>query len=135
MKEQKKIPTSKVNRASRFMKTGMKVGGNYLRHYSQKLVNPELNRDDLNQRNAEEIYGTLSELKGSALKVAHWLEDLTRILDNSVGSGAESDGRLRHTHHRSTVDQLASHSGNQHQLRRGFQHHLGTGIKPNGGDP
>ncbi len=28
-------------------------------------------------------------------EVAHWLEDLTRILDNSVGSGAESDGRLR----------------------------------------
>jgi predicted unusual protein kinase regulating ubiquinone biosynthesis (AarF/ABC1/UbiB family) len=73
MKEQESIPTSKVKRASRFVRTGLKVGGNYIRHYSKKIVKPELEPDDLHQRNAQEIYGTLSELKGSALKVAQML--------------------------------------------------------------
>lgn len=73
MKEQSKIPVSKVRRASKFVKTGLKVGGNYLKHYSSKLINKELDDTSLNQRNAEDIYETLSELKGSALKVAQML--------------------------------------------------------------
>ena len=71
--EQAKIPTSKIRRASKFVRTGVKVGGNYLRHYSKKLVDPSLERDALDAQNAEDIYGTLSELKGSALKVAQML--------------------------------------------------------------
>jgi len=73
MKEQKKIPSTKVKRASRFVRTGLKVGGNYIRHYSKKVVNPDLDRSELDERNAEDIYDTLSELKGSALKMAQML--------------------------------------------------------------
>lgn len=70
---QEHIPTSKVQRASRFFKTGAKVGANYVKHYSKKLVNPELSRDELDKKNAEDIFESLTELKGSALKVAQML--------------------------------------------------------------
>ncbi|MBC8033468.1 MAG: AarF/ABC1/UbiB kinase family protein [Chitinophagaceae bacterium] len=73
MKEQTKIPTSKVERASRFVTTGLKVGTNYLKHYTRKLMDPETTRDELHADNAADIYDTLSNLKGSALKVAQML--------------------------------------------------------------
>ncbi|MEO9477858.1 MAG: AarF/ABC1/UbiB kinase family protein [Cyclobacteriaceae bacterium] len=73
MKEQNSIPVGKVSRAARFVKTGAKVGGNYLKHYSKKLVDKNTSRDQLDQDNAEDIYDSLSELKGSALKVAQML--------------------------------------------------------------
>lgn len=73
MKEQDSIPTSKTQRSARFVATGFKVGGNYIKHYSKKLFNPELNKDELNLNNAADIYESLSELKGSALKVAQML--------------------------------------------------------------
>ncbi|HEY9535310.1 MAG TPA: AarF/UbiB family protein [Mucilaginibacter sp.] len=72
-KEQNSIPTSKVERSARFVKTGFKVGGNYIKHYSKKLFNPDLDRTELNEDNAADIYQSLSELKGSALKVAQML--------------------------------------------------------------
>ncbi|MEM9391572.1 MAG: AarF/ABC1/UbiB kinase family protein, partial [Bacteroidota bacterium] len=64
---------SKVQRASKFVKTGAKVGGNYIKHYSKKLFDPSRSRDELDADNAEDIYNSLSELKGSALKVAQML--------------------------------------------------------------
>jgi predicted unusual protein kinase regulating ubiquinone biosynthesis (AarF/ABC1/UbiB family) len=73
MKEQKRIPITKVQRATRFIKTGANIGSNYLKHYSKKLVNPNLSKDDLHNDNATDIYNSLSELKGSALKVAQML--------------------------------------------------------------
>jgi predicted unusual protein kinase regulating ubiquinone biosynthesis (AarF/ABC1/UbiB family) len=73
MKEFEKIPVSKVQRATKFITTGAKIGTNYLKHYGKKLVNPELSRDELHKDNAEDIYNSLSELKGSALKVAQML--------------------------------------------------------------
>jgi predicted unusual protein kinase regulating ubiquinone biosynthesis (AarF/ABC1/UbiB family) len=73
MEEFDKIPTTKVQRASKFLKTGAQIGGNYLKHYSKKLVNPEISRDELHEDNAKDIYNSLSELKGSALKVAQML--------------------------------------------------------------
>lgn len=73
MKEQGKIPTSKVERATKFIKTGAKVGGNYIKHYSKGLLNGGVNQDQLDKDNAEDIYESLSELKGSALKVAQML--------------------------------------------------------------
>lgn len=73
MKQQTSIPTGKIQRAAKFVKTGAKVGGNYLKHYSKKLVDPNHTRDQLDQNNAEDIYQSLSELKGSALKVAQML--------------------------------------------------------------
>src|SRR5690606_7866988 len=73
MKEQSKIPTSKVQRATSFIKTGAKLGGNYIKHYSKKAFNPDLSRDELDNSNASDIYESLSELKGSALKVAQMM--------------------------------------------------------------
>lgn len=73
MKEQDKIPTSKGARTGRFLKTGVQIGGNYLKHYAKKLVNSETDDNDLHEANAEDIYDALSELKGSALKVAQMM--------------------------------------------------------------
>ena len=73
MKEFEKIPVSKVQRASKFIATGAKIGTNYLKHYGKKLVNPDLSKDQLHADNASDIYESLSELKGSALKVAQML--------------------------------------------------------------
>lgn len=73
MKEQTNIPTSKVERAGRFVTTGLKVGTNYIKHYTRKLMDPSTTKEALHQENAEDIYDTLSNLKGSALKVAQML--------------------------------------------------------------
>ena len=67
------IPTSKIQRATKLVQTGAKVGVNYLKYYGEKIVNPELNKDKLNEDNAEDIYDGLKSLKGSALKVAQML--------------------------------------------------------------
>ena len=67
------IPTSKIERATKLVQTGAKVGVNYLKYYGEKMVNSELNRDKLNENNAEDIYDGLKSLKGSALKVAQML--------------------------------------------------------------
>lgn len=73
MKTLDKIPTTKIERASQLVKTGFKIGGNYISYYGEKIVNPSLNRDKLNENNAEDIYDGLKNLKGSALKVAQML--------------------------------------------------------------
>ncbi|MDB5062629.1 MAG: transporter [Mucilaginibacter sp.] len=72
-KEQNSIPTTKVERSAKFVKTGIKIGGNYIKHYSKKLFNPDMDKSELNEDNATDIYKSLSELKGSALKVAQML--------------------------------------------------------------
>ncbi|SDL83918.1 ABC1 family protein [Catalinimonas alkaloidigena] len=72
-KSQNSIPVGKVNRASRFVRTGIQVGGNYVKHYAKRLVDPSTTRDELHNDNAEDIYNSLSELKGSALKVAQMM--------------------------------------------------------------
>ncbi len=73
MKTLDTIPTGKIERASQLFKTGVKVGGNYLSYYSEKIVNPSLTKEKLNENNAEDIYDGLKNLKGSALKVAQML--------------------------------------------------------------
>ncbi|NNC96206.1 MAG: AarF/ABC1/UbiB kinase family protein, partial [Chitinophagales bacterium] len=67
------IPTGKISRATKLVRTGVKVGGNYLKYYGEKLVNPEVTKEKLNESNAEDIYDGLKSLKGSALKVAQML--------------------------------------------------------------
>lgn len=69
MKEQAKIPTGKVQRASRFIRAGAKVGGNVMKHYAKKMFDKELSQDALHASNADDIYKALSQLKGGALKV------------------------------------------------------------------
>jgi predicted unusual protein kinase regulating ubiquinone biosynthesis (AarF/ABC1/UbiB family) len=73
MKTLDKIPTNKIERAGQLVKTGLKVGGNYIAYYGEKVVNPSLTKDKLNENNAEDIYDGLKNLKGSALKVAQML--------------------------------------------------------------
>ncbi|GGC13582.1 ABC1 kinase family protein [Dyadobacter sediminis] len=67
------IPTSKIQRAGKLISTGVKIGGNYLKYYGEKITNPESARDNLNSNNAEDIYDGLKNLKGSALKLAQML--------------------------------------------------------------
>jgi len=83
MKEQNSIPVTKVERSAKFVKTGFQIGGNYIKHYSKKLFNPELDREQLNEDNATDIYKSLSELKGSALKIAQMLSMDKNILPKS----------------------------------------------------
>ncbi len=68
------IPVSKIHRASKLVSTGAKVGVNYLKYYGDKLTKTEPEaRARLNENNAEDIYDSLKQLKGSALKVAQML--------------------------------------------------------------
>lgn len=80
LKEQQSIPTSKVQRAAKFISTGAKVGGNYVKHYAKKVVNPSMTKEELHTNNANDIYNSLSELKGSALKVAQMMSMDKNIL-------------------------------------------------------
>jgi len=86
MKYQDKIATSRLDRTMKFIGTGAKIGGNYLKHYAKKTVNPSLDIEELHRDNAEDIYSTLSSLKGSALKVAQMLS-----MDKAVLPKAYSD--------------------------------------------
>ena len=74
MKSIDKIPTSKIQRASKLVSTGAKVGVNYLKYYGNKLTKGEEKaKQTLDSDNAEDIYNSLKQLKGSALKVAQML--------------------------------------------------------------
>jgi len=74
MKTIDKIPTSKLQRASKLVSTGAKVGVNYLKYYGDKITKTELEaKERLNENNASDIYDGLKQLKGSALKVAQML--------------------------------------------------------------
>ncbi len=73
MKYQEKITTSRTGRTLKFLGTGAKIGGNYIKHYAKKALNPGMDSSELHEANASDIYSSLSELKGSALKVAQML--------------------------------------------------------------
>jgi predicted unusual protein kinase regulating ubiquinone biosynthesis (AarF/ABC1/UbiB family) len=76
-----KIPTSKIQRASKLVSTGAKVGVNYLKYYGDKITKSEIEaKDRLDKNNAEDIYDGLKTLKGSALKVAQMLSMEKSIL-------------------------------------------------------
>ena len=69
-----KIPISKIQRASKLVQTGAKVGVNYIKYYGDKLVtSDQIAKERLNKNNAEDIYDGLKKMKGSALKVAQML--------------------------------------------------------------
>ena len=74
MKTIDSITKSKIERASKLVKTGAKVGVNYLSYFGNKVTKGEEKaREKLNEKNAEDIYESLSNLKGSTLKVAQML--------------------------------------------------------------
>lgn len=81
MKTIDNIPTSKIQRASKLVQTGAKVGVNYLKYYGDKFIKSEIDaKQRLNESNAEDIYDGLKKLKGSALKVAQMLSMEKSIL-------------------------------------------------------
>lgn len=73
MKEKDTIPASKVSRAMRFAKAGVKVGGNYVKHYAKRATGSKLDKDDLHAANASDLYEALGEMKGSVLKLAQMM--------------------------------------------------------------
>lgn len=79
MKEQERIPVGKVRRASKVIGTGAKVGVNYIKHY----ISGGKDKKKLDQANAEDIFNTLSELKGSALKMAQILSMDQHVLPDA----------------------------------------------------
>lgn len=79
MESQNSIPVSKVARATKFFKAGVKMGGNYAAHYTKKAFGGG-DREELDRKNAEEIFNVLSQLKGTALKIAQMLSVDTGIL-------------------------------------------------------
>jgi predicted unusual protein kinase regulating ubiquinone biosynthesis (AarF/ABC1/UbiB family) len=84
MKTVKNIPISKIQRASKLVQTGAKVGVNYLKYYGDKMVNSEEDaKERLNESNATDIYDSLKDLKGSALKLAQMLSMEKNILPQS----------------------------------------------------
>ena len=81
MKKASKIPISKIHRATKLVTTGAKVGVNYLKYYGNKITETEeVAREKLNKDNAEDIYDSLKDLKGSPLKVAQMLSMEKSIL-------------------------------------------------------
>lgn len=81
MKTIDSIPTSKIQRASKLVTTGAKIGVNYLKYYGDKITKTEDEaKAKLNENNAEDIYDGLKQLKGSALKVAQMLSMEKSIL-------------------------------------------------------
>lgn len=81
MKTLDKIPTGKIERTGSLLKAGAKVGVNYLKYYGNKITKDgDEARKILNQDNAADIYDSLKELKGSALKVAQMLSMEKNIL-------------------------------------------------------
>ncbi|MGB0432637.1 MAG: AarF/UbiB family protein, partial [Bacteroidia bacterium] len=86
MKEQERIPISKVRRASKFVGTGAKVGVNIIKN---KIKGGS--KADLDKANAEDIFNTLSELKGSALKMAQIISmDQNMLPDEYVQKFAQA---------------------------------------------
>nr|WP_298794776.1 AarF/UbiB family protein [uncultured Allomuricauda sp.] len=83
MKTLDSIPTGKIERAGKLVKTGVKIGGNYVKYYGKKLVNPDISKEELNQDNADDIYDSLKSLKGSALKVAQMLSMEKNLLPSA----------------------------------------------------
>ena len=68
------IPITKIQRATKIVKTGAKVGVNYIKYYRNRITQEEEEaKKVLNNANADDIYDGLKNLKGSALKVAQML--------------------------------------------------------------
>ena len=73
MKTIDKIPTSKIERTGTLLKTGVKLGGNYIKYYGKKALGTPVDKTALDEANAADIYDGLKDMKGSALKVAQML--------------------------------------------------------------
>ena len=77
------IPVNKVKRATSLVSAGVKLSGNYLRYYGEKVLKVEGSRGRLDKKNARDIYDSLKTLKGSALKVAQMLSMENNLLPSA----------------------------------------------------
>ncbi|MEY5040499.1 MAG: hypothetical protein RLZZ414_20 [Bacteroidota bacterium] len=74
MKSIDKIPVTKIERASKIIQTGAKMGGNYVKYYANRITKTKEEANEiLNHDNAEDLYDGLKSLKGSALKMAQMM--------------------------------------------------------------
>ncbi len=84
MKHLDKIPTTKLSRATKLFSTGAKLGMNYVKYQSDKIFDgKDIATENLHKNNASDIYDSLKNLKGSALKVAQMLSMEKNILPNA----------------------------------------------------
>ena len=83
MKTLDHIPTGKIERASKLVTTGVKLGSNYIKYIGDKIVDPDNAREKLDEENAKDIYDGLKSLKGSALKVAQMLSMEKNLLPSA----------------------------------------------------
>lgn len=90
---QNRLPVSKVERAMKFVTTGAKISGNYLKHFAQKAIGSATSLEDLDEANAELLFQALGELKGGALKLAQMLS-----MDRSILPKIYTD-KFSHAHY------------------------------------
>lgn len=83
MKTLDHIPTGKLERASKLVKTGVKIGGNYIKYIGDTITDPAQAKENLDKENAKDIYDGLKTLKGSALKVAQMLSMEKNLLPSA----------------------------------------------------
>lgn len=81
-----RVPTGKIERASRFLRTGAKLGANYLGHYGKKALMQDPDPEDLQAANAQDLLDEFTQLRGTALKVAQMLSmDTINFSDRFTG--------------------------------------------------
>ncbi len=67
------FPSSKLDRGKIAAKTGLKIGANYARYMARRSVGLGSKEEELSQlhgRNAQDLFGELVKLRGTALKLA-----------------------------------------------------------------
>lgn len=77
------INSSKVGRAMKLAGAGAKVGGNYIKHYTKKMIGQATSEQELSQKNATLLFDTLGEMKGTVLKAAQMLSMEKNILPSA----------------------------------------------------
>jgi predicted unusual protein kinase regulating ubiquinone biosynthesis (AarF/ABC1/UbiB family) len=70
---QESIRSHRLDRMAALAGTGARVGMNYLKHYGRQAISGHADANDLQERNANEVFRTFSELKGGPLKLAQML--------------------------------------------------------------
>ena len=73
MSAQESIRSHRLDRMAALAGAGARVGMNYLKHYGRQAISGRADVDDLQERNASEVFRTFSELKGGPLKLAQML--------------------------------------------------------------
>jgi len=70
---QETIRSHRLDRMAALAGAGARVGMNYLKHYGRQALSGHADPEQLQERNANEVFRTFSELKGGPLKLAQML--------------------------------------------------------------